>query len=405
MPEALHLAYVLNTYPAASQTFIRREIRALEDQGVRVDRIALRGWNAQVVDPRDADERERTHYVLRRGLPGLVGPVLRILAGAPVAWARAAVQAVRMARRSDRGLAYHLAYLAEACRVAELSKSLRFHHVHAHFGTNAAEVVMLARILGAPAYSFTVHGPEEFDAPVALHLREKIESSSFVVAISSFGRSQLFRCLPHAAWPKVKVVHCGIDREFREGAALPLTDQPRLVCVGRLCEQKGQLLLVEAAASLAAKGVGFELVLAGDGDMRAALEALVAARGLQSHVRITGWLTSAQVREEMLAARAVVLPSFAEGLPVVLMEAMALARPVLTTGVAGIPELVEHGRHGWLVAPGDVASLATALKQVLDTPPDRLAEMGRAAREKVLRRHCADESARRLLGHIREVRA
>lgn len=401
----MQVAYVLNTYPAGSQTFIRREIRALEDQGVQVHRIALRGWDAAVVDPRDADERERTHYVLRRGLAGLAGTLLRTFARSPGAWARAAAKAVRMSRRSERGLAYHLAYLAEACRVAELAKALQTDHLHAHFGTNAAEVVMLARILGAPGYSFTVHGPEEFDSPAALHLREKIEHSAFVVAISSFGRSQLLRWLPHAAWCKVKVVHCGVDNEFREGAPTPPADEPRLVCVGRLCEQKGQLLLVEAAAALAAQGLRFQLVLAGDGDMRTALEELIAARGLRDCIRITGWLSSTQVRDEMLAARAVVLPSFAEGLPVVLMEAMALARPVLTTAVAGIPELVEHGRHGWLVAPGDVQSLAAALRQVLEMPGHRLAGMGLAAREKVLGRHCADEGARRLLGLMKEVHA
>ncbi len=401
----MNVAYVLNQHPAGSQTFIRREIRALEDQGAQVHRIALRGWDAAVVDPRDIEEQERTHYVLRRGLLGLAAPVLRTFARRPVAWARAAAEAVRMARHSHRGLAYHLAYFAEACRIAELARSLKADHLHAHFGTNAAEVVMLARLLGAPRYSFTVHGPEEFDSPVALHLREKIEQSAFVVAISSFGRSQLFRWLPHAAWPKVKIVHCGLDQEFRDAAATLPPDEARLLCVGRLCEQKGQLLLVEAAATLAAQGLRFQLVLAGDGEMRPALEELIARRGLQSNVRITGWLSSGQVREEMLASRAVVLPSFAEGLPVALMEAMALGRPVLTTAIAGIPELVEHGRHGWLVSPGDVRSLADALRQLLETPVDRLADMGRDARTKVIGRHCADESARRLLGFMRQVEA
>lgn len=401
----MRIAYVLNTYPAGSQTFIRREIRALEDLGVSVQRIALRGWDAVVVDPRDEDERHRTHYVLRRGLAMLAGSVLRTLLRHPVRLARGVAQAVALSRLSERGLAYHLAYLCEACRVAELARTLQADHLHAHFGTNAAEVVMLARVLGAPGYSFTVHGPEEFDGPAALHLREKVENSVFVVAISSYGRSQLFRWLPHWAWSKVKVIHCGIDQEFqREASSAPPTTR-RLVCVGRLCEQKGQVLLIEAAGLLADQGLAFELILAGDGDMRATLESLIAQRGLQQHVRITGWLTSAQVREEMLSARALVLPSFAEGLPVVLMEAMALGRPVLTTAIAGIPELVEHRTHGWVIPAGDIRALAEAMQDVLSAPGERLAEMGAHARQKVLGRHCADEGARRLLHFIRQVHA
>jgi colanic acid/amylovoran biosynthesis glycosyltransferase len=399
----MRVAYVLNTYPAVSHAFIRREIRALEELGVIVQRIALRGWDAPIVDTRDEEERGRTNYVLERGMAALAGTVLGALVRNPMRLARAARKAWSMARYSQRGLPYHLAYLAEACRVVELARMERADHLHAHFGTNAAEVVMLARILGGPLYSFTVHGPEEFDGPVGLHLREKIEHSAFVVAISSFGRSQLFRWLPQAAWSKVKVVHCGVDEEFRSGASTPPSSKPRLVCVGRLCEQKGQLLLVQAAASLAAEGHAFELILAGDGDMRPALEAFILARGLLEHVRITGWLTSAQVREEMLASRAVVLPSFAEGLPVVLMEAMALGRPVLTTLVAGIPELVQHGKHGWLVPAGNVEALEDALRQVLDASEESLVRMGADAREKVLMRHGADEGARRLLSLMKQV--
>jgi len=161
-----------------------------------------------------------------------------------------------------------------------------------------------------------------------------------VVAISSFGRSQLYRWIPYTDWPKVEVVHCGLEAVFHAGAARAVPSAPRLVCVGRLCEQKGQLLLVRAVAQLAAEGVALELVLAGDGEMRAEIEALITRHGLQAMVRITGWISSDQVREELLAARALTLPSFAEGLPVVVMEAMALRRPVLTTYVAGIAELV-----------------------------------------------------------------
>ncbi|MFC7408443.1 glycosyltransferase [Hydrogenophaga atypica] len=269
-------------------------------------------------------------------------------------------------------------------------------HIHAHFGTNSAEVVMLTHALGGPAYSFTVHGPEEFDKPEALHLREKMTSARFVVAISSYGRSQLYRWLPHAHWHKVEVVHCGLDKAFHEVPAVHVPAAPRLVCVGRLCEQKGQLLLVRAAALVKARGIPFEVILAGDGEMRPQIQQEVTRLGLGGQVHITGWVSSARVRDELLAARALVLPSFAEGLPVVIMEAMALRRPVLSTYVAGIPELVLNGETGWLFPAGDVEALASAMAACLAAPTGELDAMGEAGRERVLARHDVDTEAAKL---------
>jgi colanic acid/amylovoran biosynthesis glycosyltransferase len=390
------VAYLVNQYPKVSHTFIRREIQALERQGVAVERIALRGWDAEIADGDDRGEQARTRYVLRSGLLPLAAAALAAALRAPRRFARALALALRMARASARPWPYHLVYLAEACRVAAWLRRSAATHLHAHFGTNSAEVAMLARALGGPPYSFTVHGPEEFDAPHALGLGEKIERAAFVVAISSFGRSQLYRWTRHAQWPKVEVVHCGLDAGFSSAAPSTAPSPLRLVCVGRLCEQKGQQLLLEAAARVVAKGIPLELVLAGDGEMRAALEALVVALGLRERVRITGWIDSSQVREEILAARALVLPSFAEGLPVVIMEAMVLRRPVISTFVAGIPELVRPGEDGWLIPAGDVAALAAAIEDCLATPPERLAAMGEGARARVLQRHSADVGAAKL---------
>jgi glycosyltransferase involved in cell wall biosynthesis len=241
-----------------------------------------------------------------------------------------------------------------------------------------------------------MHGPEEFDAPRCLGIADKVRRSAFVVAISAYGRSQLYRWVEPAHWPKISVVHCGLEASFHEVAPAPLPQAPRVVCVGRLCEQKGQRLLLEAAARLAAKGLALEVVLAGDGELRAELEAFIRQHDLGKSVRITGWLSSRQVREEILAARALVLPSLAEGLPVVLMEAMALRRPVLTTYVAGIPELVRPGENGWLVPSGDVEALAAALQDVLLCPAAELRAMGEAARGRALDRHSIDTEVAKL---------
>lgn len=394
----MKIAYFVNQYPKVSHSFIRREILALERLGADVQRVALRGWRDPIVDADDLAEQSKTFHVLRAGWSGLIGALLGQLLRSPAAVFRALALAWRLSRGSDRPLPYHLVYLAEACRMLAHLRANPVQHVHAHFGTNSAEVVMLARALGGPPYSFTVHGPEEFDHPQALHLRDKIESAAFVVAISSYGRSQLYRWVAHDHWNKVQVVHCGLDKGFHEGAtAIPQGDVPHLVCVGRLCEQKGQLVLLEAARQLKERGTPFQLVLAGDGEMRGDLEALIVLYGLQDHVRITGWISSRQVRDEIQAARAMVLPSFAEGLPVVIMEAMALERPVVSTTVAGIPELVRNGQDGWLVAPGDTDALVEVLSEVLQSDIAHLQAMGRQGRQRVIERHDIDVEAAKLL--------
>lgn len=393
----MKIAYLVNQYPKVSHTFIRREILALERQGVEVTRFALRGWDAEVKGAEDLLERDRTHHILRESIWTLLWRALMRSLRFPARAASALGAAWSMSRNGERPLPYHLMYFVEACTLADWLEQEGIQHVHAHFGTNSTEVALLTHLLGSVQYSFTVHGPEEFDKPRFLHLALKIQHAKFVVAISSYGRSQLWRWLPADQWRKVEVVHCALEKSFFESIdRLEPQIAPRFVNVGRLCAQKGQLLLIDAAGQLAAEGLDFELVLAGDGEMRAPIEDAIRRHNLGSRVRITGWVDSATVRAEMLAARALVLPSFAEGLPVVIMEAMAVGRPVVSTRIAGIPELVRDGIDGWLVPPGSIAELAQAMRDCLVATPERLAQMGRSAREQVERHHDVDEEARKL---------
>jgi glycosyltransferase involved in cell wall biosynthesis len=397
----MKIAYLVNHYPAISHSFIRREILALERLGHDVLRISVRGWDDAQRGSEDQREQVRTRYVLRNGALPLVLSFLRMLVTNPVGLSRAAILTMKVGLRAERPLPVHLIYLLEACQVALWLQREKAQHLHAHFGTNSAEVAMLAHELGGPPWSFTAHGPEEFDKPKFISLPEKIRRARFVVAVSSFGRSQLFRNVPHSCWQKIKVVHCGLEPAFHEtDVGAPAGDNRRLVCVGRLCEQKGQLLLIEAARLLVESGVRFELVLAGDGEMRGDIEALVAKYKLTGVVRITGWISSDQVRAEILAARALVLPSFAEGLPVVLMEAMALRRPVISTFVAGIPELVLQGEDGWLVPAGDVERLTAAMRECIAMEPEAITQMGESARQRVLQRHDVDKEAAKLVALI-----
>lgn len=391
----MKIAYFVNQYPKVSHTFIRREILALERRGFEVQRVALRGWDTPVPDEEDRTERDRTRYVLRNGAYALVLPAVRCLLKSPVRFFAAVALAMKMSRASrERPMVYHLAYLAEACVVLSWVKAFGARHVHAHFGTNSAEVAMLTRALGGPPFSFTVHGPDEFLRPMGLP--EKIRRSTFTVAISSYGRSQLYLRLPHRDWPKVHVVHCGLENTFFDMAPVPVPDTPRFVCVGRLSEEKGQMLLLEAVARVAAKNIPIELVLVGDGPLRGELEKLIEKYRLGAQIRITGWISNKQVRDEIVRARALVLPSFSEGLPVVIMEAMALRRPVLTTFIAGIPELVHSGENGWLFPAGSLDDLTNALEACLTMTIDELQKLGDAGYGRVIARHSIDVEAGKL---------
>ena len=383
----MRIAYLTTAYPEVSHTFIRREIHELERRGHDVLRLSVREPTSRLVDPRDVEERPRTQYLLaQRG--ALVASLLRALAR-PAAFVRALATTLGMSRVSDRGLARHLAYLVEACLVRDLAARHGAEHLHVHFGTNSAAVARLARILGGPPFSVTVHGPDEFDAPIALSLGDKIRDAAFTVAISHYCAAQLQRWSRAEDWPRIAIVHCTVGDDFEKPADPISAASNTFICVGRLSAQKGQLLLVDAFAALVAGGADARLVLAGDGELRGEIEARIAEHGLGGRVTITGWVASETVRELLRGSRALVLPSFAEGLPVVIMEAFALGRPVISTYVAAIPELVEPGHSGWLVPAGAIEPLVRAMRAALAAPTATLDAMGAIGRARVLAEHTA----------------
>jgi glycosyltransferase involved in cell wall biosynthesis len=391
------LAYLFNWYPQPSLTALRREVRALEDLGVTFERFTLRRYEGTLVDPDDIAERERTRVILDAGVLGHAGAVLRTLLQRPGSLVRALRLAFQLGRASERGVVRNLIYLAEACVLLEWAGKLELDHIHTHYGTNSASVAMLCRSLGGPTYSFTMHGPEEFDAPRANCLREKIRHALFVVAISEFTRSQLYRWADYADWPRIHVIHVGVSPLFLEHGPSPVPPAPRLVNIGRIVEQKGQAILVQAAAGLRDRGLEFELVIVGDGPMRPEIEHLIERLDLRGNVRITGYLSNQGVLEELIAARALVLPSFAEGLPGVFFESLALGRPVISTYIAAHPELIEPGVNGWLVPAGAVEPLVDAMEQVIKADPELLERMGRAGARRVAEQHNVHTETAKLL--------
>lgn len=392
---AMRVGYLINQYPKVSHTFVRREIQALEDRGVSVERFSIRDTAGETRDEADVEEAKRTTVLLPMDATAAalsLSTALATAARSPLSFARATALALRFARLASRKVV-HAAYLGEAARLKILCAERGVDHVHAHFGTNSTTVAALCHALGGPRYSFTAHGPEEFDRPDELGLEAKIAGASFVVGVSSFGRSQLLRRTPAAQWGKIKVVPCGVDDAFLSARFLAANDgKKKLCCIGRLCEQKGQLLLVEAAARVRDRIGAFELALVGDGELRAHTEALIRKLDLEDVVTITGWASGARVREEILSSRAMVLPSFAEGLPVVIMEALALERPVISTYVAGIPELVDE-HCGWLVPAGAVDPLVEAMVEALQAPASVLRDKGAVGRRRVVARHDAKIAA------------
>jgi colanic acid/amylovoran biosynthesis glycosyltransferase len=392
---AVKIAYLINQYPKVSHSFIRREILALEAFGITVRRYAMRDCAEELVDEADRQELTQTRFVLAVGAIGLLKATLQVALRQPSRFLQTLRLTLQLGWRSESGSLKHLIYLAEACVLLDWLTVENITHLHAHFGTNPATVALLCRMLGGPPYSFTVHGPEEFDKVQAIALPQKIQHAAFVVAISSFGRSQLYRWCPLEQWAKIRVVHCGVDDEFLNHPSTPIPTQPRFVCVGRLSEQKGQLLLLEAAKQLADEGLAFELVLVGDGALRSPIEELIDRHHLHAQIKITGWASTAEVRSQLLNARVMVLPSFAEGLPVVVMEALALHRPVISTYVAGIPELV-NAECGWLTTPGSVESLVDAMRSALQASPEQLAEMGNRGAERVAQAHSITLEAAKL---------
>jgi glycosyltransferase involved in cell wall biosynthesis len=389
------VAYLINQYPKVSHSFVRREILGVEACGLTVQRFTIRDCGSELVDKLDCSELEKTHVLLKEGVLAFAFALLKVAATRPGQFLSALKLTFKIGKRSERGLLLNLVYLAEACVLLQRLLPADASHVHAHFGTNSATVAMLCHALGGPPYSFTVHGPEEFDKVEAIALPEKIRRAKFVAAVSSFGKSQLYRWSALEDWSKIHVIRCGIDQEF-QSSLVPIPEAPQVVCVGRLSEQKGHLLLLEAARILASENLSFKIVMVGDGELRSQIETIVDNYHLRSHVEITGWASSNDVKNYILASRGMVLPSFAEGLPVVLMESLALRRPVITTYVAGIPELVESGVCGWLVPAGGVQELADAMRQILLADPKDLEQMGEAGMKRVAQNHNANTEARKL---------
>ena len=388
------IAYLTSLYARASDSFIRAEVRQLRSFGHTVHTFSIQEPDAsEQISDDIRDERAHTDYILKHGFLRLLMCVIIEFLRAPLNALSALALATKCGWPGIKGRLWPYAYFLEACYLSGQLRKKHIDHLHNHIGEGSAVVAMLASSLSAVPYSLTIHGPSEFDQPTLLALGGKIHRSRFTIAISEYGRSQLFRWADHADWNKIHVVRCGVDWESIKIS--PPSTERRLVCVGRLSEPKGHLILVEAIARLKAEPF-FEILVVGDGPLRGKIEAKADALGIRDRIKILGWMKAEKVLEQISQCRAMVLPSFAEGLPVVLMESLALERPVIASGIAGIPELVENNISGWLVPAGSVDALAGAMREALLMDPTRLAQMGHKGSTRVRELHDQVKEARKL---------
>ena len=394
----LTLGYMTSLYARASDFFIRGEVAQLREFGHKVHTFSVRKSDPnEGVSDDVRREQADTVCLVEAGPLALAGAWLRRAFRSPKTMWRTMALARRLSTPGVKGRLWPWAYLLEASYLADQLEAKGVQHLHNHIAENSASVAMLASALSGVPFSMTVHGPNEFDAPRSYAYGVKIARSAFTVAISEYGRSQLFRWSDYEDWPKVKVVRSGIGRTFLGHEPTPVPPARRLVCVGRLAEQKGQLLLVEAAGRLVAEGFDdFEVVLIGDGPMRGPVENLAARLGVTRQVRVTGWMGGKAVRAALDDSRGLVLPSFAEGLPMVIMESLALGRPVIATYVGGVAELVEPGVNGWLVPAGSIEPLVTAMREMLTATPEGLTRMGLAGAARVAVQHDSAREVARL---------
>ena len=388
MATPLTLGYLTSVYARASDTFIRNEVLELRRRGHVVRTYSIREpEEGELVSEEIRRERETTLYIVPGHARGALLAVLRLCLTRPARTLAAFALGRRTGARGVRARFLQLAYFLEACFLATRLRADGVRHLHVHLEEQPATVGMLASALSGVPYSMAVHGPYIFRAPVAWALGEKIARSAFTTCISEFTRSQCMLYAPLAAWTRLHIVRCARHPSFLDSEPPPLPAERRLVWVGRVCEEKGVPVLIDAAARLAREGLEFELELIGDGPLLPEIRARIAREGLERRVRTLGWANSDAVRARLAAAQVLVLPSFAEGLPVVIMEALALARPVISTYVAGIPELVEPGIDGWLVPAGSVDALTAAMCAAIQAPASEVERLGRAGRLRVLERH------------------
>lgn len=378
------IAYLCSEYPAISHTFIYREIESLRKAGMIVHTASIRKSSSiGVLTPPEQQEADKTLMVLSVPLHLILKAHLHCIFGKPAGYLRMALFASRLLFTGPKSPLKAAAYFTEAGILLEWVHRLGITHIHEHFANPTAIVAMLMKTYGGTSFSISIHGPDIFYSVDSAMLAEKISQAGFVRCISHYCRSQVMRISESQIWDKLHIVRCGVDPDLYAVRPEPDNAVPQLLCVGRLVPAKGQHILLQACALLQKEGLEFRLTFIGEGPDRFSLEQFAASNNIDRMVTFTGALGQDKVRRHYDSADIFVLASFAEGVPVVLMEAMAKEIPVISTCITGIPELIEHGRDGLLAIPGNTEDLALQIRMLLQNRQLRR-KLGQAGRHKVI---------------------
>jgi glycosyltransferase involved in cell wall biosynthesis len=395
------IAYLVSQYPAPSHTFIRREVAALRALGIDVQTFSIRPAECQ--SDEDRAEEARTCYVLGPPWWPVARDLALTLARRPGRWLSALVGCLRHRLPGPVDFLKSFAYFAEAMRLAAELERRGIGHLHNHFANAASHVgLAVTRYLGT-GWSMALHGLGDLSGPRLPLLAEKVAACRFVISVTHFGVEQTRAHVRPEDWPKLQVARCGIEVDrlppIRRTPAAP--GQPiEILSVGRLSPEKGHLGLLQAFQKALRDGLDARLVLVGGGPDEAAIRRAIADRGLGERVELRGRQPEAAVLQAMSRAHLFVMSSLMEGLPVVLMEALAMELPVIAPAITGIPELVVHQQTGLLFQAGQWDELAARLVELAGDAAlqARLAAAGKARVLAEFDVHRAVEPLARLFG-------
>jgi glycosyltransferase involved in cell wall biosynthesis len=376
------IGYFTTEYPSVSHTFIRREVTALRRRGLELRTFSLRRPPADSpLGESDLRERAQTWYLQPPAILGVLAAHLRELLRSPARYFRALAIAIRHRTPGVRATVWSFFYFAEGVILADALRKARVRHLHVHFAHAAADVARVACFLCGVSWSLMLHGTADFEYPAVLTLGDKLRAARFTACASYFVRAQALRKLEPEFWDRLIVVRCGVEIPEHVAAA-KRGGATHVVCVGRLSPEKGHHGLLRALAELQGTVPPLRVTFVGDGPMRADLESRARSLGLSDCVEFAGARSEEGVMQVLASADLFALASLMEGLPVVLMEAMALGLPVVAPRVAGIPELVTDGREGLLFQPSDWGELKAQLRRLL-TDAELRARLGAAGRARV----------------------
>jgi glycosyltransferase involved in cell wall biosynthesis len=396
------LAYLNTQYPRLSHTFIEREVRALVEEGFEVHTFSVRSPDpTDTLGDHHARAARETFYLLGSKFRLLTAQIKQLLRR-PKDYGKAFWKSQSVSAHGWNARLLAMAYFFEAVLLAEEVTRRGIYHIHVHMANNGAMVALLACTVNPTLrYSMSVHGSAEFFDVFRLNLKVKCESAVFVRCISNFCRAQLMAWTSPETWGRFRIVHCGVDPEqLRPGQRSP-ADVLRLLTVGRMEPIKGYSLLLEALAQLAAENLAWRLEMVGTGRLEAYLRRQAARLGLTDRIVFSGPLSQEEMSDAYDRNDVLIVSSFMEGVPVVLMEAMAKQLTVISTAVGGVPELIESGVNGFACQPGSVEALTDVIRRVAQGPAfDRTIQQ--AARRKIVEEFSVANLGREMSALFRE---